>query len=118
MQVPRIYHNPRCGKSRGACELLDAAGVAYEVVRYLDDPPSACELHEIIAKLDQPADTLVRRETHFREPGIDPARLERTDSIVELLVEHPRLLQRPIVLIEERAIIASPPELLSEVLAG
>jgi arsenate reductase len=118
VQLARIYHNPRCSTSRGALAVLDGAGVDYEVVRYLDDPPDADSLRQIIAMLDAPARDLVRRDAHFRELGIDPAVLEDEETIVALLVEHPRLLQRPVVVLEGRAIIARPSEILHEALAA
>jgi arsenate reductase len=117
MAVARIFHNPRCSKSRGACELLEQSGVDHEVVRYLDDPPSAGELREIISLLGGPASALVRRDAHFRDLGIDPKSLTDEDAVVQLIVEHPRLMQRPVVILGGRAIIARPPELLNEVLA-
>jgi len=117
MDVPRVFHNPRCSTSRGACELLDSRGVEFEVVRYLDDPPTSDRLREIIALLDQPATELVRRDAHFRELGIDPGSLDDPEEVVRVLVAHPRLMQRPVVILAGRAVIARPPELLNEVLA-
>ena len=95
----RVFHNPRCSKSRGALELLEARGVDYEVVRYLDEPPDADRLHEVISMLDEPAAALVRRDSHFRDLEIDPTRLDDVEGVVQLLVEHPRLLQRPVVIV-------------------
>lgn len=113
-----MLHNPRCSKSRGACDLLGSRGLDVEIVRYLDTPPDADELRQIIAMLDEPADALVRRDAHFRELGITERSLDGEEAVVALLVEHPRLLQRPIVIRDGRAIIARPPERVAELIDG
>ncbi|MGI9539865.1 MAG: ArsC/Spx/MgsR family protein [Miltoncostaeaceae bacterium] len=114
----RILHNPRCSTCRGVCELLDASDVDVEVVRYLDTPPDAAELRGIIAMLDEPADALVRRDAHFRELGIAVDSLDDEETVLALLVEQPRLLQRPVVIRDGRAIIARPPERVAELIGG
>lgn len=114
----RALHNPRCSKSRGACDLLDARGIDVDVVRYLDTPPDADELRRIVAMLDEPAEALVRRDAHFRLLGVAEESLDGVEAVVALLVEHPRLLQRPIVIRDGRAIIARPPERVAELIDG
>ena len=103
----RIYHNPRCSKSRAALELLTARGLDIEVVHYLDNPPTATTLRQLLRKLDSPAASLLRTaEPEFRRYA---GRALSDDEIIELLVQHPKLLQRPIVEVATAARIGRPP---------
>jgi arsenate reductase len=103
-----IYHNPRCSKSRQTLGLLEAAGVDVEVVQYLDEPPTADRIAELAGMLDMAPGTLVRRkEALFSELGLG----ELADGEwCAILAEHPRLLERPIVVAGDRAVIGRPPE--------
>lgn len=104
-----IYHNPRCSKSRATLELLRARGIEPEVVQYLQTPPDAAALREIIAMLGCPAAEIVRRgEPVFRETSA--ARTFSDEELVDLLAQHPVLLQRPIVVHAGKAAIGRPPE--------
>jgi arsenate reductase (glutaredoxin) len=112
-----IYHNPRCTKSRQAMQVVDELGVDVDVVRYLETPPDAAALREIIDKLeDDPAD-LVRRE-HWSELGVTADDLATNDGVVDVLVAHPQLLQRPVLVTPDRAIIGRPTERVRDLLAG
>ncbi|MBF6225848.1 arsenate reductase family protein [Nocardia abscessus] len=96
-----IWHNPRCSKSRNATAFLDEAGVDYTVRKYLDQPPTAAELHEVLRRLGaEPWDITRTGEQIAVDLGM--ASWGRTaadrDRWIEALVEHPRLIQRPIVL--------------------
>jgi arsenate reductase len=106
----KIYHNPRCSKSRAALALLTERAVELTVVDYLESPPSKSELRELTRKLGTSALTLVRVD----EPEFEAyaGRALSDDEIFDLLVAHPRLLQRPIVEVEGRARIGRPPELV------
>ena len=110
----RIYHNPRCSKSRAALALLTDRGVEFAVVDYLAAPPSKTELRGLARKLGAPALTLVRTD----EPEFRPyeGRALSDEEIFDLLVEQPRLLQRPIVELGDRARIGRPPERVLELL--
>jgi arsenate reductase len=114
---PRIYHNPRCSKSRAALALLEARGLEPEIVEYLDTPPDAARLRSLLGKLSKlgvAAKDLVRSsEDEFRDAGIDLATAS-DDAIVAALVERPRLLQRPIVEFGDAARIGRPPERILE----
>ncbi|CAI9419730.1 ArsC/Spx/MgsR family protein [Nocardioides sp. T2.26MG-1] len=92
-----IWLNPACSKCRTAVAELDAAGVEYTVRRYLDDPPTAAELGEVVARLGlEPWD--VARPKEAREEGIDlPRDADHRDEWLAALAAHPRALQRPIV---------------------
>jgi arsenate reductase (glutaredoxin) len=108
----RIYHNPRCSKSRATLALLTERGVDLEVIEYLENPPSKAKLRELMRKLDGPAIAMVRTD----EPEFKPhAKRELgDDDIVELLAATPRLLQRPIVEVGDKARIGRPPERVLE----
>jgi len=111
----RIYHNPRCSKSRAALALLAERGVDLEVIEYLVSPPTRATLASLVRKLATPALALVRtNEPEFR-PYAD--RTLSDDEVLDALVAQPRLLQRPIVEIGSRACIGRPPERVLELLA-
>jgi len=110
----KIYHNPRCSKSRATLALLAERRVETEIVDYLTNPPSRETLARLLRKLGQPAITLVRTgDPEFAEYA---GRKLDDDEILDLLVTLPRLLQRPIVEIGARARIGRPPEQVLELL--
>jgi arsenate reductase len=112
----RIYHNPSCSKSRGALALLIERGVELEIVEYLDAPPSRAALADLLRTLGVPALTIVRtHEPEFRA-AIAAGSGTSDDELLDLLVEQPRLLERPIVEIDGRAVIGRPPERVLELL--
>jgi arsenate reductase len=92
-----IWLNPACSKCRTAVAELDAAGVDYSVRRYLDDPPTAAELREVVARLGlEPWD--IARAAEAKEEGIDlPREPDRRDAWLDALAAHPRAIQRPII---------------------
>lgn len=111
----RIYHNPRCSKSRAACAILADRGVSVEVVEYLKTPPTRDELVALIAKLGLPPGDIVRtneiifkNEYHGREMT--------GDDCIDAMVAHPILMERPIVVAGDRAVVARPPERVLELL--
>ena len=119
MSDATLYHNPRCTKSRQALAAVEAAGVGDEidVVRYLDTPPSRAELEAIVAKLEDPVSKLVRRET-WVELGVTAADVETADGVVDVLVAHPQLMERPLIVTADRAFIGRPTERVDEFLAS
>ena len=111
-----IYHNPRCSKSRQALSLLEEAGVQTQVVKYLETPPSAAELDALLTKLGlDPIDVMRTKDDLFKELGLQGKTMSREEGI-RLLAEHPALLERPIVVRGDKAVVARPPERVSEVL--
>lgn len=112
----RLYHNPRCSKSRGALELLQARGIEPTLVAYLDTPPSVEELRGLLALLGLPARDLLRSgEDEYRELGLaDPALDD--DRLLAAMAAHPRLIERPIFVHAGRAVIGRPPERVLELL--
>lgn len=112
-----VYHNPRCSKSRGALELLHARGVDADVVEYLQAPPDRAALERILDVVADPPAALVRRDDRFRELGLDPDGYQHRDDVVALLLAHPELLQRPVIIRGERGVIARPSDRVLELLA-
>jgi arsenate reductase (glutaredoxin) len=114
---PTLYHNPRCSKSRGARALLDEAGVSYDVVEYLSAPPDRSTLDHLVAILVDPPSALVRTgDAAFRELEIERSALDDPDVVVGLLVDHPALMERPVLVVGDRAVIGRPPERVHELL--
>jgi len=105
-----IYHNPRCSKSRETLALLEQQGCDITVVEYLKNPPSAAEIHEILARLQLSARELMRtKEDEYQALGLsDPTLSEET--LIEAMVNTPKLIERPIVLANQQAAIGRPPE--------
>lgn len=112
----KIYHNPRCSKSRQTLALLHSHHLQPQVVEYLKTPPTVAELAELLKLLDLPAMALVRQtEPLYR--SIDAAKRPQSEpDILALLQAQPLLLQRPIVRVNERACIGRPPENVLEIL--
>jgi len=115
MHKVKIYHNPRCSKSRNALALLEEQGVEAEVVKYLDTPPSRQELIEILDMLGLSAKGLMRsKETLYKELGINEINDE--DMLINLMVANPKLIERPIVVKNGKAAIGRPIENIVELL--
>ena len=114
----RIFHNPRCSKSREALALLQQRGLQPEVIEYLKTPPSLAQLQELQRQLKQPAREMLRSgEDVYRELGLADAS-STDEQLLQAIAEHPVLLQRPIVVHKGCAVIARPPELALQVLAS
>jgi arsenate reductase (glutaredoxin) len=109
-----IYHNPVCGKSRGALEILRERGVDCEVVEYLHHPPDRATLEGILDLLGGPPAQLVRNDKRFRELGLRPEDYVTRAQVVALLLRHPELMERPVVIQGRRAVIARPSERVLE----
>ncbi len=93
-----IYHNQRCSKSRSACSAFEAAGVDHTTVRYLDSPLDRDTLTGIISRLEDPVSDLVRTaDKAFRELGLNAADYAEPDAVIDLLLAHPRLMERPVI---------------------
>ncbi|PTX62751.1 arsenate reductase [Kordia periserrulae] len=111
----KIYHNPRCRKSREGLAILEASGKDFDIVKYLDNPLSTDELSEIIKLLGIAPEQLVRKnETIWKE---NYKGKELSDSeIIQAMVEHPKLIERPIVIHNKKAVIGRPPEDINRIL--
>ncbi|MBV1855771.1 ArsC/Spx/MgsR family protein [Catellatospora tritici] len=111
-----IYHNPVCRQSRGVEEILRERGVDCEVIRYLDNPLTREDFERILALLpDEPAD-LVRKDKRFEELGLNEADYQTPEQVIEVLLAHPELMQRPIVIRGDRAVVARPSEKVLDLL--
>ena len=111
-----LYHNPRCSKSRGALELLQERGIEPQVVRYLDTPPDAATLRTLVRKLGiRPRELLRTGEEEYRSLGLADESVG-DDAIIQAMAAHPRLIERPILMRDERTVIGRPPERVLELL--
>ena len=111
-----MYHNPSCSKSRGALEILADEGVDHDVVEYLRAPLDRAALERIVDALEVPPAELVRQDRRFEELGLSASDYTTRDAVIELLLEHPELMQRPVIFRGERAVIARPSEKVLELL--
>lgn len=106
----QLFHNPRCSKSRAALSLLEERGITPEIVAYLDQPPSADELRTLLGLLGLPPRDLLRTgEPEFTALGLADENLDDA-ALVDAMVAHPRLIERPIFVHGDRAVIGRPPE--------
>lgn len=105
-----LYHNPRCSKSRDALSLLRNRGVEPEIVLYLETPPNAKTLKAILAKLGISARDLLRKgEDAYKTFNLDNESLSET-ALIKAMIENPKLIERPIAINGEKAVIGRPPE--------
>ena len=109
-----IFHNPACGKSRGALDILRERNVSHDVIEYLQAPPSRETLGRILDLLAGPPADLVRKDKRFKELGLDANDYTTREQVVALLLQHPELMERPIVIRDGRAVIARPSERVLE----
>ena len=112
---PQIYFNPSCSKCRTAQSLLEEHGVAAETIRYLDEPPTIADLRELMQRLgiDDPRLMMRTGEPVYAESAL----ADRSgDALLEAITRHPILLERPIFVVGDRAVIARPPERVLELL--
>jgi arsenate reductase len=111
-----VYHNPSCSKSRGALGILAERGVDHDVVEYLKAPPDRAELERIVDAVEGPPAELVRKDQRFEELGLSASDYTTREAVIELLLENPELMQRPVIFKGERAVIARPSEKVLELL--
>ncbi len=112
----KIYHNPRCSKSRQTLQLLDDKGVAAEVVEYLKTPPDKAELTQIINQLGiSPRQLMRTKEVEYRENNLDDPGLSDA-ALIEAMIRLPKLIERPIVVTDKGVALGRPPENVLEVL--
>ena len=116
MEKVTVYHNPVCGKSRGALEILRERDIDCNVVEYLQERPDRPTLGRILDLLGVAPAELVRKDKRFKELGLDAANYVTRDSVIDLLLEHPELMERPVVIRGQRAVIARPSERVLELL--
>jgi len=112
-----VFHNPNCSTSRFALDEVNAAGVDAEVVQYLKTPLSAEEVLDLIDKLEDPPADLVRKDGFFKDQGLIEGDYVDPKAVAELLDQYPRLMQRPVLVKGDRAIIGRPKDRVAPFIA-
>ena len=111
----QIYHNPRCGKSRSALKILDEKGLSFDTILYLKEPPTFDELKEVLSKLSMKPEALLRKgEAIYKEQYKGKSLSD--DEWITAMVENPILIERPIVISGDKAVVGRPPEKVLEIL--
>ncbi len=111
-----IWHNPRCSKSRATLQLLEQSGVSPKVMLYLETPPAVEELDRVLGALGcEPRGALRRGESIYKELGLSNEDISR-DDLISAMVANPILIERPIVIKDDKAAIGRPPEAVLDIL--
>src|SRR5680860_635449 len=113
-----LLHNPNCSTSRHAVDTAAEVSVEVDEVRYLKNPLDRGALLDLLAKLEDPPADLVRKDGFFADLGLDATGYTTPEQVADLLVEHPRLMQRPVLVRNDRAIIGRPKDRVAPFLAG
>lgn len=112
----KIYHNPRCGKSRETLALLREKQIKPEIVLYLETPPSAAELKQLLQLLGlKPRELMRKKEDIYKQLKLDDESLSN-EALIEAMVEHPKLIERPIVVSGGKAALGRPPASVLDIL--
>ena len=111
----KIYYNPRCSKSRQTLKIIKESGQEVEIIEYLKTPPTAEELEEVLLKLNLPVEYLIRTGEEIYKTEYKGKELTDAEWI-QALVEHPKMLERPIVVKDDKAILGRPPENVQKLL--
>jgi arsenate reductase len=111
-----VYFNPVCSKARGAVEILEDKSASFQVIEYLKENPSRADLERILDSIPDPPAALVRKDKRFKELGLDEADYQTKEQVVAVLLEHPELMERPVVFRGDRALICRPSEKVLELL--
>lgn len=111
-----LFHNPACSTSRHAVD--EVAGLEVDIVQYLKEPLDKPGLLDLIGKLEDPAEDLVRKDSFFKSLGLVATDYTTPEAVADLLVEHPRLMQRPVLVRGDTAIIGRPKSRVAEFLAS
>ena len=112
----KIYHNPRCSKSRQTLQLLQENDVEADIIEYLKTPPSADELKEILTALNmQPRDLMRKKEAEYKENNLADEALTE-DQLIAAMIQFPKLIERPIVVTNNKFVLGRPPENVLEII--
>jgi len=111
----KIYHNPRCSKSRQTLDIIKAANKEVEIIEYLKTPPTEDELRDLLRKLNLPIEYLIRKGEEVYKTEFKGKELTE-DQWIKALVENPKMLERPIVVKDDEAILGRPPENVEKLL--
>ncbi len=113
----RIFHNPKCSKCRLTMNILKNQGVNVSVVEYLNTPPDSIELNEVLNLLNiEPRDLMRKHETPYKENRLDNPDLSR-EQLIQAMIDNPVLIERPIILNGNKAVIGRPPEKVLDILS-
>lgn len=111
-----IYHNPRCSKSRATLAILESHGEPFDIVKYLDTPPSKDTLQNVLALLElSPRDLMRKGESEYAENNLSDQSLT-DEQLIDAMLQYPKLIERPIVVKNGRAAIGRPPESILNIL--
>ncbi|APD06223.1 arsenate reductase (glutaredoxin) [Flavobacteriaceae bacterium UJ101] len=110
-----IYHNPRCGKSREGLAIMEQSGQEFQIIKYLDTPLSKEDIQKLLKKLQyKPIELIRQKETiwkeHFKGKELSD------EQIIEAMVQYPKLIERPIVVVGNKAVVGRPPEKIKDLL--
>lgn len=112
----KIYFNPGCSKCRLSLHLLEEEGIKPEVIEYLTSPPDAATLENILDMLGlEPRDLMRKHEKEYQEAGLNNMNLSRTE-LIDIMIKYPRLIERPIIIKDGKAVIGRPPERILDIL--
>ena len=115
-QPVKIYHNPRCSKSRKTLQIIEAAGHKPTVIKYLETPPSITELIHVLLLLNlKPRDLMRKNESDYKKHNMDDKTLSNHD-LIELMHKYPQVIERPIVVSNNKAVIGRPPESVLDII--
>jgi arsenate reductase len=114
MSSVTIYHNQNCSSSRHAVEVAKDLGLDVEIVQYLKTPPTREQLTELVGILDVEPAQLVRRDANFTALSLSDNDVVTAEQVVNLLVEHPKLLQRPVLVCDGKAFIGRPKDAVAD----
>lgn len=117
MAAVTIFHNPNCNSSVNAVKIAEDLGVDAEIVLYLKTPPDAATLGAIIDKLEDPLTDLVRRDNLWAKLGLRDEDVATREQVIDVLVAHKHLLQRPLLVTKQKAIIGRPKDRVRELLS-
>ena len=111
----KIYHNPRCTKSRQGLEALEKSGEQFEIIKYLENIPTKDELRKILAYLNIPVENLVRKNEAIWKENFRGKELSE-EEILDAMIQYPKLIERPIVIKNNKAVIGRPTEKIYDLL--
>ena len=112
-----IYHNPRCSKSRKTLKLLEDKAITPTIVKYLETPPDADTIKKILEmlKIDDPRQLIRKQEAEYKENNLADESLSK-DELIAAMVKYPRIIERPIVVTDDKAAVGRPPESVLDIL--
>lgn len=111
----KIYHNPRCSKSRQGLQILEESGREFEVVKYLDTPPTEAELQALLNYLEMAPEALIRKNEQIWKENYKGKDLS-DNELIKAMATHPKLIERPIVVKDNKAVVGRPPEVIKTLL--